>query len=408
MIKFETNHKKVSSNRELFLRHLAQTSDFPMGVEIAYGKGSFLFGPNGEQYLDLISGIAVSNLGHQHPVINQAIIDQVHHNMHVMVYGEFIQSPQVKLAEKLTSLLPLQLNAVYLVNSGSEAVEGAMKLCKRYTGRAEIIACHLAYHGSLQGALSMIGDRHMQDGFFPLLPGISRIGFNNLSEINHITEKHAAVFVEPVQGEAGIRVADLAFLQALRKRCDETGTLLVFDEIQSGYGRTGKLFAFEHYGVVPDVLLLAKGFGGGMPLGGFIASQEILSCLRNDPVLGHISTFGGHPVSCVASLAALHVILDEALMEQIPAKEKLFREKLTHPAIKEIRGIGLMLAIQLPDFDFVLQVIHECLRLGLISDWFLFSDSSLRIAPPLNISFPEIELACSILQQAISNVYSGK
>lgn len=392
----------MSGTRELFFRHLAQTSEFPMGLEIERAEGIYLIDTDQKKYVDLISGIAVSNLGHSNPEIQAAIIEQVKKNMHVMVYGEFIQSPQVNLATALTALLPESLSSVYFVNSGSEAVEGALKLAKRFTGRSEFISFNKSYHGSSNGALSLIGDRSMQQGFFPLLPGITRIDFNDIEQLNKITNAHAAVFIEPIQGEAGIRIADAEFLKALRKKCSETGTMLIFDEIQSGYGRTGKLFAFEHYNIVPDILLLAKGFGAGMPLGAFIASEKIMACLKNDPILGHITTFGGHPVSCAASLTALKIISENDLLKKITEKELRFKSRLIHPQIKEIRGIGLMLAVQLSDFDFVQKVIRHCIELGLVSDWFLFCDSALRIAPPLTISLEEIDQSCDILLMALN------
>lgn len=392
----------MSGIKELFLSHVAQTSDFPMAVEITHARGSYMFGPNEKKYLDLISGISVSNLGHGHPAIVDAVIEQAKKNMHLMVYGEFIQSPQVELAQELCASLDAQLNSVYFVNSGSEAIEGAMKLAKRKTGRHHIICMEQAYHGSTQGALSMIGSRNMQNGFHPLLPGIKRMRFNQMDDLALITEDVAAVFVEPIQGEAGVRIADLSWLQALRKACHESGALLVFDEIQSGYGRTGSLFAYQSYGVVPDVLVLAKGMGGGMPLGAFVSSREIMSCLRKDPILGHITTFGGHPLSCAASLAALRELKKSGLAEEGLRKEVLFRNALQHPRIREIRGKGLMLAAEIGSFEEVQQIIAYCVEHGLISDWFLFCDSALRIAPPLTISEEEIQEACSILIEALN------
>ncbi len=389
--------------RQLFLEHLAQTSDFPLAFEIEKAEGCYLIDPQGKKYLDLISGIAVSNLGHGNEKIRRAIIQQVEKHAHLLVYGELVQAPQVQLAAKLASVLPPALQSVYLVNSGAEATEGAMKLAKRYTGRYEIACFENAYHGSTQGALSLIGGDAMKNGFMPLLPGITRLRFNREEDLELITTATAAVFTEPIQGEAGIRPGTDSFLKALRRRCDETGTLLVFDEIQSGYGRTGKLFAFEHSGVVPDILLLAKGMGGGMPLGAFISSVEIMRCLRNNPVLGHITTFGGHPVSCAASLAALEELLSGSLIAEAAEKEKLFREGLQHPRIKEIRGKGLMLAAELDSFATVQKVIQRCLDKGLLTDWFLFCDYSLRIAPPLTISREEIEWACGVIKESLGD-----
>jgi acetylornithine/succinyldiaminopimelate/putrescine aminotransferase len=391
----------MASNRKLFLEHLAQTSDFPMAVEIERAEGCYMFGPGGKKYLDLIAGISVSNLGHGHSAIKKAINDQVETNMHLMVYGEFVQAPQVQLAAALHKATHSSLTHTYFTNSGSEAIEGAMKLAKRFTGRPEIACMYNAYHGSTHGALSMIGGPSMQQGFHPLLPGIKRLHFNHFDDLHLITSSTAAIFVEPVQGEAGIRPANPFWLEALRKKCDETGTLLVFDEIQTGYGRTGSLFAFQEYGIVPDVLVLAKGMGGGMPLGAFMARAEIMDCLRRDPILGHITTFGGHPVSCAASLAALTVLQHSDLIAQIPAKEELFRSLLVHEKIPEVRGKGLMLALELGSFEYVQEVIHRCIEKGLITDWFLFCDSSLRIAPPLIISEAEIKEACTILLEAL-------
>jgi acetylornithine/N-succinyldiaminopimelate aminotransferase len=392
----------MATTRSLFFEHLAQTSDTPIGIEIEHAEGCWMYAPGGKKYLDLISGIAVSNLGHGHPEIVNAVIAQVKKNMHLMVYGEFINAPQVELAATLIKNLPENLSCVYFVNSGSEAVEGAMKLCKRFTGRTEIISFENSYHGNTQGALSIIGGDERKKGFYPLIPGTKRIRLNNTDDLEFITENTAAVFIEPVQGEAGIRIATKNYLSALRKKCDETKTLLVFDEIQSGYGRTGKLFAFQHSGIIPDILLLAKGFGGGMPLGAFIASPSIMNCLRNEPVLGHITTFGGHPVSCAASHAALNVLLSTDLIEKTIDKENLFRSLLVHPKIRGIRGTGLMLAVELESAEAVMNVIQICIEKGVITDWFLFCDNSLRIAPPLTISNDEIEFACRVIVEAVS------
>lgn len=373
-----------------------------MQLEIEKAEGNYMFDSNGKKYLDLISGIAVSNLGHNHPEIKKAIIEQVNSHMHVMVYGEFIQSPQVKLAKALSDKLPENLDSVYFVNSGSEAVEGALKLAKRFTGRTEIISCKNAYHGSTHGALSIIGSEEWKNSFRPLLPDTRQINFNNWEDLKFISEKTACIIIEPVQGEAGVRIANDFYLDALRKKCNETGTLLIFDEIQSGFGRTGKLFAFEHFNVIPDILLLGKALGGGMPLGAFISLNEIMKVLQSNPVLGHISTFGGHPVCCAASLAALNVLSDSKYVEEANEKSELFKQLLVHPEIKEVRGIGLMLAVELRDFDFVQQVIKKCIEGGLITDWFLFNDCSLRIAPPLTITNEEIKNACQIILKALA------
>ncbi|MFZ5554977.1 MAG: aspartate aminotransferase family protein [Bacteroidota bacterium] len=392
----------MSTQRQLFFQHLALTSDFPLALEISHAEGNYLIDVNGKKYLDLISGIAVSNLGHGHAKIKEAVIEQVNKNMHLMVYGEYVHSPQVKLAEKLCSLLPASLNNVYFVNSGAEAVEGALKLAKRFTGRTEIISCKNAYHGSTHGALSIIGDEEFKNAFRPLLPDVRQIVFNDFSQLEQITGKTACVIVEPVQGEAGIRPATKEYLEALRKKCTEQSVILIFDEIQSGYGRTGKLFAFEHYGVIPDVLLLAKGMGGGMPLGAFISSQEMMKTLRTNPVLGHITTFGGHPVCCAASLAALEEIVSPGIITTVTEKEKLFRQLLVHPAIREIRSKGLMMAVELESFEKVQQVITRCIEKGVIVDWFLFCNNSLRIAPPLTISEEEIRMACGVILESLN------
>jgi acetylornithine/succinyldiaminopimelate/putrescine aminotransferase len=387
--------------RSLFLRHLAQTSPAPLGIEIERANGMYLYEPGGKKYLDLISGISVSNLGHGHPRVVKAIQDQAASYLHLLVYGEFVQAPQVKLAELLCSLLPPSLNSVYLVNSGAEAVEGALKLAKRYTHRTELVCFRQAYHGSTHGALSVMGDETLKQPFRPLLPDVRQIQLNRTEDLEQVTRKTACVILEPVQGEAGVRVADTEFLKALRIRCDEVGCLLIFDEIQSGLGRTGKLFAFEHSGVVPDILLLAKAFGGGMPLGAFVASKEITQCLARNPALGHITTFGGHPVCCAAGLASLQEISESRIFDSVPEKERIFRETLNHPAVQEIRSAGLLMAVDLGSAKKVQETIQNCLKLGLLTDWFLFCDAALRIAPPLIISPEETKLAAQILVEAM-------
>jgi acetylornithine/N-succinyldiaminopimelate aminotransferase len=390
----------MSTTRQLFLKHIAQTSDFPMGLEIARGEGNYLIDVNGKKYLDLISGIAVSNLGHSNPAIVNAVIEQAKSNMHTMVYGEYVLGPQVNLATKLTSLLPSNLSAVYFVNSGSEAVEGALKLAKRYTGRSKIISFKNSYHGSTHGALSLGGDEEMRNAFRPLLPGMMRLDYNNIDQLNNIDASTAAVIIEPIQAEAGMILPTKGYLGKVRELCTEHKVLLIFDEIQTGFGRTGKLFAFEKYNVIPDVLLLGKAFGGGMPLGAFISSNEIMGTLRNDPVLGHITTFGGHPVSCAASLAALNILCETSLVKDVYEKGKLFTSLLnSNRKIKAVRGTGLMFAVQLKDFDEVQSVIKQCLERGIILDWFLYNNSSVRIAPPLTITEEEIRMVCVILNE---------
>jgi acetylornithine/succinyldiaminopimelate/putrescine aminotransferase len=389
------------TNRQLFLQHIAQTSEAPLGIEIARSEGMYLYDPQGKAYLDLIAGIGVSGLGHRHPAVVAAAKKQLDTYLHTLVYGEFVLAPQVELATLLAQQLPDPLDSVYFVNSGTEATEGAMKLAKRYTGRGEIVACHKAYHGSTQGAASLMSPTDFTQAYYPLLPGIKHIEFNCSTCLQTITRQTAAVIVETVQGEWGVRPPDTSFLQQLRQRCTETGTVLIFDEIQAGYGRTGHLFAFEHHGVVPDILLLAKGMGGGMPIGAFVASKEMMSALANQPILGHITTFGGHPVSCAAGLATLKTLLEGDLIDQVPGKEALFRSLLVHPEIHEIRSAGLMMAVQMRDFEFIRTVIQHCLQEGLVTDWFLFNSGALRIAPPLIITEEQIRRACGIILEGI-------
>jgi acetylornithine/succinyldiaminopimelate/putrescine aminotransferase len=390
------------TNRANFLAHVAQTSPAPMGLEIAGGAGVYLEDTDGKRYLDLIAGIGVSCLGHNHPTVVKAVRDQAGRYMHTLVYGEFVLAPQAELAALLTSRLPASLDSVYFVNSGTEATEGAMKLAKRATGRAEIISAKRAYHGSTQGAASLQWPKDFTQAFHPLLPGISHLDFNCDYCLHRITERTAAVVLETVQAEWGIRKPRPEWLRAVRKRCDETGTLLILDEIQAGMGRTGTLFAFEQYGVVPDILLLAKGFGGGMPLGAFVAGKKVTDLFTDDPVLGHITTFGGHPVSCAAGLATLRTLLDQPeLIGNVKRKEDLFHALLVHPKIRQVRSAGLWMAVELDDFDQVRATIARCLERGLITDWFLWNERSLRIAPPLIISELEIREACAIILAAL-------
>jgi len=389
------------NNRQLFLNSVAQTSSTPLMLEIERAEGIFLHGKKGEKYFDLISGIAVSNVGHRHPKVIEAIKNQLDKYMHLMVYGEYIQNPQVSLAEKLKSTLPESLNAVYFVNSGAEAVEGAMKLAKRYTGKSEIISFKNAYHGSTQGALSVMGDEYFKQAYRPLLPDIKHLTFNAVEELGNITNKTAAVIIETIQGEAGVRVPTADFLIKLRKRCDETNTLLILDEIQSGFGRTGKFWAFEHFEIVPDILLTSKGMGGGMPIGAFIASKSIMDVLSDNPILGHITTFGGHPVCCAASLATVEVLLEEQLIEQVANKEKLFHELLVHPKIKEVRSFGLLIAVEFESYDVLKPIIDKAIEKGVITDWFLFCNNSMRIAPPLVITENQIREVCKIIIEVI-------
>ncbi len=379
----------------------AQTSSSPRLVEVVKAEGVYLYGPNGEEYMDLVSGFNVSNIGHRHPRVLDAIKEQLDQYLHVTVYGEFVQAPQVQFATELLAELPAHFQSVYFTNSGTEAVEGAMKIAKKYTGRRQILAAKKAYHGSTQGALSLIGNEDYRRAYAPLLPEIDFISFNDIEDLDKITASTAAVILEAIQGEAGVRVPDVTYMQAVRKRCDETGTLLIFDEIQTGFGRTGKLFAFEHFGIVPDILMLAKGIGGGMPLGAFVAPKELMDVIKDNPILGHITTFGGHPVSCAAARASLAVIKEEKLIEQVEYKASLFRQQLHHPSVREIRGLGLMMCLQLDSFEQVYQVSKYCADHGVMIDWYLHCETALRIAPPLTITESEIEKACNIIMKGL-------
>lgn len=391
---------------EVFLDNLAQTSPHPLLIPIERAEGVYLYSPGGKKYIDLISGIAVSNIGHRHPRVVKAIKDQLDKHLHVMAYGEYIQSTPNLLAEKLTKLLPENLNCSYFVNSGTEANEGALKLAKRFTGRTEIVSFHKSYHGSTHGSLSVSGNEVKKNAFRPLLPEVKFIEFNNPDDIEQVTENTACVIMETVQGDAGVRIPSREYMRALRKRCNETGTLLILDEIQCGMGRTGKLFAFEHFGIVPDILTIAKAFGGGLPIGAFISSKKIMSSLTHDPMLGHITTFGGNPVCCASALATLNVIEEEKLLDQVERKGKLFESLLQHSGIREIRRIGLLFAI---DFDFadrVQKIVQEAIENGVICFWFLSCPDSFRIAPPLTISDEEIAIACDVIKKAIDKAYA--
>jgi acetylornithine/N-succinyldiaminopimelate aminotransferase len=390
------------SNRQFFLQHVAQTSAAPLMLEIERAEGMYMYGRNGEKYLDLIAGIAVSNVGHSHPEVVKAVKEQAEKYMHLMVYGEFIESPQVKYAKRLAELLPGQLNNVYFTNSGAEATEGAMKLAKRVTGRTQFISFKNGYHGSTQGALSIMGDEGFKRKFRPLLPDTLQLEFNKEEDLEKISSHTAAVIIEPIQAESGVTIATQNFISRLRKKCNDTKTLLIFDEAQTGLGRTGKMFAFEHYGVVPDILLVAKALGGGMPLGAFISSKERMTTLTQDPVLGHITTFGGHPVCCAAGLAALEVLLKENLVREAEAKGKLFEELIVHQEIKSKHRIGLMMALQFESFEQNKRITDRCIGKGLLTDWFLFAPECMRIAPPLIISEEQIKLASKIILESIS------
>lgn len=388
---------------DAFFQHVAQTSLEPLGVEIASSGGSYVFGPNGERYLDFISGIAVSNVGHSAPEVVQAVQQQAALFMHTMVYGEHIQPPQAKYAQALAAALGPGFERIYFTNSGSEAVEGALKVAKKFTGRSQIFACKNAYHGSTHGALSAT-DSWIKEGYGPFLSNINHIEYNNFDDILLITTDTAAVIIEPIQGEAGVILPRRDYLQAVRRRCTETGTLLICDEIQTGFGRTGSLFAFQRYGIQPDIITLGKALGGGMPLGAFAARHEVMHVLSHNPVLGHITTFGGHPVCCAAGLAAFTKIQQEELVVQVARKERLLLETLVHPAIRDLRGTGLMYIAVLDSFPQTLAAMHACLRRGLLTDWFLNMDHGLRIYPPLTISEAELVEGCRIIQAALTEV----
>lgn len=390
----------MSILRQQFLQYVAQTSDAPMLLNINKAEGVYLYDTNGKKYIDLISGIGVSSYGHGNPKIVKAIQQQAEKHLHLMVYGEYVQQPQVVLAEKLCSHLPEKLNSVYYVNSGSEAIEGAIKLAKRATGRSKIIAARNAYHGSTHGALSLMDNEYFTQAYRPLLPGIEFIDFNNENNLEAITKDVAAVVIETIQGEAGYLPPNANYLKKLKAKCDSTCTLLILDEIQCGMGRTGTLFAFEQYIVVPDILVLAKAFGAGMPLGAFIANKKLTQLFTDNPVLGHITTFGGHPVSCAAALAGLKWLEETEIYKEAKEKEKLFREKLKGI---EVSGKGLMLSLNFDNEPRNKKIIAKCIENGVITDWFLHCDYKLRIAPPLIISNSEIEIACDIILDAIES-----
>ncbi len=393
------------TNRQLYYQHLATPAYVPEAIEFVKSEGIYIYTSKNEKYVDLVSGVSVSNVGHRHPKVVKAIKDQLDSYMHLMVYGEFIQSPQVQLAGLITKYLPSHLNSVFFVNSGSEANEGALKLAKRATGRSEIIAFKNAYHGGTHGALSILGNEEMKYAFRPLLPDIRFLDFNQEKQLKEITNKTAAVVIESIQAEAGIILPKPGYLQAVKKRCDEVGALLILDDIQMGFGRTGKLFSFENFDYEPHILTIAKGMGGGMPIGAFIASKELMDTLQHKPALGHITTFGGHPVSCAAAKASLEVITEEQLSEKANAKGKLFVNALeNHPKIKEIRQQGLMLAIDLGDEKMGAKSIEILWRNHLIVDQFLFNRSSFRIAPPLTINHKEIEAINQILINSLNEI----
>ncbi|MCD7969371.1 MAG: aminotransferase class III-fold pyridoxal phosphate-dependent enzyme [Alistipes sp.] len=388
--------------RKQFLAHVGQTSPSPLLIEVERAEGVYFYTPAGKRYFDLISGVTVNNVGHANPVVIEAVKRQAERYMHTMVYGELVQRPQVEYAALISSLLPQGLDSVYFLNSGSEAVEGALKLAKRCTGRTGIVCYRDAYHGSTHGSLSVMGGEEYKNSFRPLLPDITQIGFNDMEALARITERTAAVIVDPVQSEAGVRIAAPGYFEALRRRCDRVGAMLIFDEIQSALGRCGAMFAFEKYGVVPDILCLAKALGGGMPLGAFIASKENMDKLTYDPVLGHISTFGGHPVCCAAGMAALRYTVDEGLCQRAETAGALYEELLSgHPAVQEIRRNGLLLAVELGSSSRMMEVLARFKELGILSDWFLFCDTAFRISPPLTITQDQVRESVRLILQAL-------
>ena len=379
---------------------MAQTSASPLGLEIVKAEGSLLYDVNGKEYIDLIGGISVANVGHRHSKVIEAIKKQLDAYLHIMVYGEFIEAPQVEYAKLLTDHLPASLNSVYFTNSGTEAVEGAMKLAKRTTGRTQIIAFNRSYHGSTQGALSVIGDEYWRNSFRPLLPDVLHLEYNSFDSLKEITEQTACVIAETVQAEAGIIIPSKEWMVTLRKKCDETGSLLILDEIQTGFGRTGRLWGFEHFDIVPDILLLGKALGGGMPLGAFIADKNLMWQLTENPVLGHITTFGGHPVCCAAGMAALKALLDEGMLNEVKNKEELFSSLLVHKKIISLRSFGLWMAVEFENFETNKKVIDHCIANGVLVDWFLFASNCMRISPPLMIDENLMERSCKIILQA--------
>lgn len=394
------------TNRQIFFQHLALPSQMPLGLEVERAEGIYMYSPEGKRYIDLVSGVCVNNLGHRHPAIVRAVKDQLDNYMHLMVYGEMIQTPQVKLAQRLTDLLPRNLNSVYLVNSGSEAIEGALKLAKRFTGRTEIIGFKNSYHGGTHGALTMLGNEEMKYAYRPLLPDVRFLQFNSKEDLFQITERTACVLVEPVQAEAGVIMPKDDFLMTLRQRCSETGTLLIFDEIQTGFGRTGKLFCFMDYNVTPDILCIAKAMGGGMPIGAFIADKRIMLTLTHNPDFGHITTFGGHPVSAAAAIATLEELTKNPnLINQVDEKGAIYESALkNHSLVKGIRRKGLLISVELPTVEINQKIIQELLQNGLVTDPFFFMPQAFRIAPPLIITKDEIALTIELINKTFKNL----
>jgi acetylornithine/succinyldiaminopimelate/putrescine aminotransferase len=390
-------------SQDVFLKHLAPTSSTPYLIAVDKADGLYLYSPDGKRYSDLISGIGVSSIGHRHPHVIAAIQAQLDKHLHVMVYGEFIQTASNRLVEKLSKHLPESLSCVYLVNSGTEANEGALKLAKRYTGRTEIVACRRSYHGSTHGSLSVSGNETKKSAFRPLLPDVRFIDFNSSKDLAQITERTACLIMETIQGDAGVRIPDPGYMVEVRKRCNETGTLLILDEIQCGMGRTGPLFAFERFGIVPDILTIGKAFGGGLPIAAFIASHEMMQSFTHDPMLGHITTFGGNPVCCASALATLEVLTEGSLLADVERKGQLFEQLLRHPQIREIRRAGLLFAIDFDSAERVNRMVMKGKELGVICYWFLSHPNSFRIAPPLTITDEEIKESCELILKAIDN-----
>lgn len=394
--------------RKQFLKHVAQTSPSPMLVEVERAEGTFFYTPEGKRFYDLVAGVSVSNVGHGNPEVVKAVQEQAARYMHIMVYGEMVEAPQVQYAAEIAAALPDPLESVYFVNSGAEAVEGALKLAKRFTGRTELISMRRAYHGSTHGSMSMMGTPEGEEwkaAFRPLLPDVQAIEFNDFAMLERITRRTACVLAEPVQGEAGVRPPQPGYLEALRRRCDEVGALLVFDEIQTGMGRTGALFAMQRYGVVPDIVCLAKAFGGGMPLGAFVSSHRIMDTLQENPVLGHITTFGGHPVCCAAGLAAFRYLKEHRLAEEAECKGALYEELLGgHPAVREIRRSGLLLAVELGESARLYRIMELFKEAGILSDWFLYCDTAFRISPPLTISEQEIRDSAALIRSCLDRL----
>lgn len=391
--------------RQQFLEHIGQTSPSPMLVEVAKAEGACFWTPEGKRYFDMIAGVSVSNAGHANPVVVGAVQQQAAEYMHVMVYGELVEAPQVRYAARIAGLLPAPLDSVYFVNSGAEAVEGALKLAKRYTGRREIISFRKAYHGSTHGAMSVMDNPEHSEAYGPLLPGVSFLEFNDTGGLGLITERTACVIAEPVQGEAGVRLPDREFLKELRRRCDETGTLLIFDEIQTGFGRTGEMFAMLKYGVTPDIVCLGKAVGGGMPLGAFVSSKEIMRVLSHDPALGHITTFGGHPVCCAAGLAALEYLLEGNVLAEVEAKGAILESAMSsHPAVVEVRRSGMIMAVELGDSGRLYRIMEIFQEEGILSDWFLFCDTAFRLSPPLTITLDEIGESAAIITSCLDKL----